>query len=477
MLKERARTVAYWVWITDIALTVGAFLLAWWVRSFFGPKLLPTVFPTELFPLSRYLGLLALVIPIWTVLLLTREAYTSRRLVSLSAEALYVLEVVALGTLSLAAAGWLLRLEFLSRPFLLIFGILNLLFLVAEKLALRLAARHVRRRGYNFRTLLLVGINQRSREVARIIDEHPHWGLKVLGFVAPNGHHPSGDVGGHPVLGTADALPEILQDQVVDEVFFILSRRQLEEFEDAILLCSEIGIRARVALFFPHLKARVLLEELEGIPLLTFTTTPANPFPLFVKQLADRCVSALGLIVLSPVLAAIGIAVFLTSKGPMLFSQERCGLNGRRFRLFKFRTMVHDAEARQNEVAHLNEVEGHAFKVHHDPRVTRLGRLLRRFSLDELPQLVNVLRGDMSLVGPRPPIPDEVANYERWQRRRLSMKPGMTGLWQVSGRADLEDFDHWIRLDLAYIDQWSLWLDVKILARTFPAVLSGRGAA
>ncbi len=476
MLKERARTVAYWVWMADILLTAAAFLLAWFLRSNLAPKLLPGLFPTELYPLSRYLGLLALIVPIWTVLLLTREAYTSRRLVSMAAETWHVFQVVALGTLSLAAAGWLLRLDFFSRPFLALFAGLNLLFLLAEKLALRLTARYVRRRGFNFRTLLIVGLNVRSAEVASIIEKHPHWGLKILGFVAPNGEYPA-EYAGLPVLGAGEDLERILQDEVVDEVFFVLSRRQLDEFEDAILLCSELGIRSRVALFFPHLKARVLLEELEGIPLLTFTTVPASPFPLFLKRLGDLVVSFAGLVALSPLLALIAVVVKLTSRGPVLFVQERCGLNGRRFRLFKFRTMVLDAESRRAEVDHLNQVNGHAFKAPDDPRITGVGRLLRRFSLDELPQLFNILKGDMSLVGPRPPIPDEVSRYQRWQRRRLSMKPGLTGLWQVSGRADLEDFDRWIRLDLSYIDQWSPWLDFKILLKTIPAVLSGRGAA
>lgn len=476
MLKERAKTVAYWVWLTDVVLTVAAFLLAWVVRSHLAPQLFPGIFPTELYPLSRYLGLLALVVPIWTILLLTQEAYTSRRMVSLSAEAWHVLQVVALGVLSLAAAGWLLRLDFLSRPFLGLFAGLNLLFLLAEKLALRTLAQQVRRRGFNFRTLLIVGLNSRSAEVARIINSHPHWGLKMIGFVAPNGEIPE-KFADFEVLGGADDLPRILQEEVVDEVFFILSRRRLDEFEDAVLLCSELGIRARVALFFPHLKARVLLEELEGIPLLTFTTTPASPFPLFLKRLADVVVSFTGLIVLSPLFLLLGMANKVTSRGPVFFVQERCGLNGRRFKLFKFRTMVQDAEARRDEVAHLNQVDGHAFKARNDPRITRIGRLLRRFSLDELPQLVNIFLGHMSLVGPRPPIPDEVMHYSRWQRRRLSMKPGLTGLWQVSGRAAIDDFDHWTRLDLKYIDQWSLWSDLKIILKTIPAVLFGRGAS
>jgi exopolysaccharide biosynthesis polyprenyl glycosylphosphotransferase len=476
VLKERARVIAYWVWTADLVLTTVAFLLAWWLRSHIAPQLAPLIFPTELYPLSRYLGLLPLVLAIWTLLLVTLEAYTSRRTVALASEVWQVIKVVVAGTLILAAAGWLLRLDFVSRPFLVLFATLDLLFLVAAKVMLRLTARRVRRRGYNYRTLLIVGINPRAEEVASIIADHPHWGLKLIGFVAPNGEH-SEEVAGSPVLGNADDLPGILQNQVVDEVIFVLSRRQLEEFEDSFLLCSELGIRARVALYFPHMKARVVLEELEGIPLLTFTNTPGAPFPIFLKLLMDSTVSIIGIVLTAPLMMIIAIAVKLGSRGPVLYSQTRCGLNGRHFKLLKFRTMHEGADQRLDEVAHLNEVEGPAFKARRDPRVTVVGRVLRRLSLDELPQLYNVFRGDMSLVGPRPPIPEEVERYQRWQRRRLSMRPGITGLWQVSGRAGLDDFNRWIALDLAYIDQWSLWLDLKILLRTIPAVLSTRGAS
>jgi exopolysaccharide biosynthesis polyprenyl glycosylphosphotransferase len=476
VLKERAKVVAYWVWTADLVLTTAAFLLAWWLRSHVAPQIAPSLFPTELYPLSRYLGLLPLVLAIWTLLLVTREAYTSRRTVSLASEIWQVVQVVGAGTLVLAAAGWLLRLDFVSRPFLILFVSLDLVFLIGEKLVLRLAARRVRKRGYNYRTLLIVGINPRAEEVARIVAEHPHWGLQLVGFVAPNGEH-SDEVADLPVLGGADDLPQILQEEVVDEVIFVLSRRQLEEFEESFLLCSELGIRARVALYFPHMKSRVVLEELEGIPLLTFTNTPGAPFPMFLKRLQDLAASTLGIVLTAPLVPIIAAAIKLGSPGPVFYSQTRCGLNGRRFKLRKFRTMYEGSDSRLDEVAHLNEVDGPAFKARHDPRITPVGRVLRRMSLDELPQLYNVFKGDMSLVGPRPPLPEEVERYERWQRRRLSMKPGITGLWQVSGRANLDDFNRWIALDLAYIDQWSPWLDLKILLKTIPAVLSTRGAA
>jgi exopolysaccharide biosynthesis polyprenyl glycosylphosphotransferase len=238
-----------------------------------------------------------------------------------------------------------------------------------------------------------------------------------------------------------------------------------------------MGVKTRLALdFFPHVLARVQLEELDGTPLLTFSTTPDDSAAMMAKRTVDVLLSVLlGAVAIVPVTLA-ALLIKITSRGPALFRQTRVGLNGRPFTLVKLRTMVADAEQRLAEVAHLNELEGPVFKSGKDPRLTRFGRLIRRFSMDEIPQLWNVLRGEMSLVGPRPPLPEEVARYERWQRRRLSMKPGVTGLWQVSGRNEIARFDEWMNLDLAYIDNWSLSLDAKILLRTIPAVLSGRGA-
>jgi len=228
--------------------------------------------------------------------------------------------------------------------------------------------------------------------------------------------------------------------------------------------------------FFSNRVARIEIEELEGIPFLTFTTTPSNETQLALKRLLDVAISMMLLALTLPALVIAALGIKLSSPGSVLFKQERIGLNGRSFLLYKFRTMIEDAHERRGEVSHLNEMSGPVFKLKDDPRVTTIGRILRRFSLDELPQLWNVLKGDMSIVGPRPPIPEEVASYHRWHRRRLSMKPGLTCLWQISGRNNI-DFDRWMQLDLQYIDNWSPALDLKILLRTIPAVLLGRGAS
>jgi exopolysaccharide biosynthesis polyprenyl glycosylphosphotransferase len=243
------------------------------------------------------------------------------------------------------------------------------------------------------------------------------------------------------------------------------------------LALQEQGVRVRFALNqLSEQGRRVELEEMDGIPILSVLPGPAGHFQLLAKRAIDVAVSAFVLLLALPVLLAIALAVKVTSGGAVLFRQTRSGLNGRVFTLLKFRTMVEDAEARRAELLHLNEMNGPVFKLRRDPRVTALGRFLRRFSLDELPQFWNVFKGDMSLVGPRPPIPEEVARYARWQRRRLSMKPGLTCLWQISGRNDV-DFDRWMELDLEYINSWSPSLDFKILLKTIPVVLSGKGAS
>jgi exopolysaccharide biosynthesis polyprenyl glycosylphosphotransferase len=221
--------------------------------------------------------------------------------------------------------------------------------------------------------------------------------------------------------------------------------------------------------------SRAELSDYEGWSALSFRSTPNHGEALVAKRVMDVLGAALALLLSTPVLAIVAVAIKLEDRGPVFFGQERSGLYGRTFRMWKFRSMSVDAEAQKGALAGHNEMDGPVFKMRADPRVTRVGRFLRRTSLDEFPQFWNVLRGDMSLVGPRPPLPDEVARYARWQMRRLSMKPGITCIWQVSGRNDV-DFDTWMRLDLQYIDAWSLFLDVKLLARTVPAVLRGSGA-
>jgi exopolysaccharide biosynthesis polyprenyl glycosylphosphotransferase len=276
-------------------------------------------------------------------------------------------------------------------------------------------------------------------------------------------------------LGAIDDLPRVLHEHVIDEVALCLTSQDWSEAEEIVRLCETEGKIVRMPVPMPSLAiARTNVEDLEGVPVVSFLTGPGPRLALGLKQLFDFTVAALAILLLLPLLVGISVAILIADGRPLFFRQERVGLHGRRFKVLKFRTMVPNAEAHLAELREMNEVRGHAFKLSRDPRITRIGSFLRRSSLDELPQLWNVLRGDMSLVGPRPPLPSEVALYDGWQRRRLSMKPGITGLWQVEGRREPE-FDQWVRKDLEYIDEWSPWLDVKILLRTIPAVLRAEG--
>ena len=476
MLKQKAHAIALGVLVADLALTAASLPLTWMFRHGLLTATFPTVFPLPLFPLDQYILLLFAILPIWGLLLSAAGFYRSHRTLPLGEEIWAAAKVSFGGTAILVLLIYGMRLEFVSRWFLVLFGTVNFVFLATEKVALRLLSRWVRARGFNFRTALIVGTGPKATQFADFLEAHSHWGFRVLGYL-------DDDNGGEirlqnrwPCLGRITEMESILAREVVDEVIFVIEKGKLGEYEGALLVAERHGVRAHVSLdIFPHVLARPVLEELDGIPLLTFTTTPSNPGQLAAKRAVDLALATLLFLVTLPVQLLAAAAIVLTSGTPVFFRQERCGLNGRHFTLLKFRTMKRDASERLSEISHLNEMTGPVFKASRDPRSTPVGRILRRLSIDELPQLWNVIVGDMSLVGPRPPLPEEVSHYEPWQRRRLSMKPGLTCLWQVSGRNEV-DFDRWMAMDLKYIDTWSTMLDLKILLKTVPAVLSGRGA-
>jgi exopolysaccharide biosynthesis polyprenyl glycosylphosphotransferase len=279
------------------------------------------------------------------------------------------------------------------------------------------------------------------------------------------------------VIGHADKISSVLAESVVDEVIIAVPRRMLDDLQSIIDVCQEEGVQLRfMADFYDFEVARIGLDMLGKVPLLSFEPVARDERALLIKRFVDLVLVLLAMPVLLPVFAIVAVAIKLDSRGPAFFVQDRVGLHKRRFRMYKFRSMVVDAEARMAEVEHLNEAEGPNFKVANDPRMTRVGRILRKTSIDELPQLINVLRGDMSLVGPRPMSLRDVSLFDKGvQRKRFSVRPGITCLWQISGRSDLS-FDDWLQLDLQYIDEWSLGLDFRILLMTIPTVLKGSGA-
>jgi exopolysaccharide biosynthesis polyprenyl glycosylphosphotransferase len=360
-----------------------------------------------------------------------------------------------------------------SRLFLALLFIAEPTVTLAGRLAFRAGFEALRRRGHNARFMVIAGTGQLAQDFADDLERHVGLGITVVGHLrAPGEAEP---VVTRPVLGMIDDIEQILHSQVVDELGVCLPETASRWLEPIIGVAAGEGKTVRVAVDPVDERIPGAVEEtFDRFLVRSIVNDGHREVGLIFKRLMDIGGAAVGLVVLSPLYLLTGLAMRLADDGPVIFGQTRIGLHGRPFTMYKFRSMVPDAEDRLHEVHHLNERNGAAFKASDDPRITPLGRLLRRSSIDELPQLWNVLTGTMSLVGPRPPLPNEVDQYDVWHRRRLSMKPGITGLWQVEGRND-PDFDRWVEQDLDYIDGWSLWLDLKILARTVPAMLANTG--
>ena len=389
------------------------------------------------------------------------------------------LRQVALSMLALMALLYLLNLETpISRPFTALLAAYLACGLIVYRAAAGGFRGELRKALGAEASFFVVGDGEKALEMARELEAAEPYGARLSGIVdCGRGLGASQQLVKQYPVYPLDALPRLLNEQVVDEVVFAVSGKQVSELEGMFVLCDEHGVKTRlVADFFPHVHSRMYFDRFGTKPLLTFSTSPSDELLLLAKRIFDIVLSAASLVFLAIPMAALACAIKLTSKGPAIFEQTRCGLNGRAFKFYKFRSMVENAEALRAGIEHLNEKDGPAFKIADDPRLTVLGRFLRRYSIDEWPQFWNVLRGDMSFVGPRPAVPSEVERYEVWQRRRLRMRPGLTCLWAVRGRDKL-DFATWMRMDLEYIDNWSLSLDMKILLQSIPRVLGGRGAS
>jgi len=471
MLKEKARLFRRIYIILDLFVTAISLLIALLVRLSFDLS------DDHFEIIKKVLPLLYFALPLWYLLLRFNGMYESHRTNTTWKVCWISTKSVGEGITLIVLAAYLLRTAPISRSVLFLFGVVNILLLVLEKTLLRELLHVLREKGYNFRRVLIVGSGVRALSVARKILSHKEWGLQIYGFLSPDPSDLGSAVEGNRVLGNLEDLQKIISTSPIDEVHFALPLLNLDAIAQMLEICEEQGILARVMmdLYSPAI-SKLHLEDFHGTPMLTFTATSMESWQMLVKEVLDRVAAFFLLSLLWPLFLIMALLIRMDSSGPVFFVQERIGLYKRRFRMYKFRTMVEHAEDLLCELVDRNELSGPVFKIRHDPRCTRVGRFLRITSLDELPQLINVLKGEMSFVGPRPPLPAEIERYKPWQYRRLSMKPGISGLWQVSGRNGLE-FDRWMELDLHYIDNWSLKLDFKILLKTVPAVLLGRGAS
>ena len=406
--------------------------------------------------------------------------YHSRRFSRRLTETFDVIKATSFGTLIVLIGAVLFRVQMLTPIFLLLFWGVSSTITIACRLFIRYLLEQIRLRGRNLRYMLIVGTNSRAVKFAKETESKKELGCRIIGFVDKRWHGiDEVNKNGYRLVADFQGLPSFLRDNVVDEIVMALPLSSLYQQASQIIdICEEQGIVVRyLSDIFNHKLSIKDPAHFEEEPLISHSEGTLYSEQIFIKRLLDATLCSVLLLLFLPLFLLVTFLIKVTSSGPAFFIQERVGLNKRRFRLYKFRTMVQDAEQRQSELEDLNEVSGPVFKIKNDPRITWIGNLLRKSSIDELPQLINILKGEMSVVGPRPLPERDYNGFDTdWHRRRFSVMPGITCLWQVNGRSDIP-FEKWMELDMQYIDNWSLWLDLKILAKTVPAVLKLSGSA
>lgn len=479
MLKEKSKIVVQAHKFLDIFITALAFIGAYFIKK----CLLPEPFQ-GLTQTPNYYIILLMIIIIWYICFDFFGFYTSYRKQTLGKILWNMIKAVSIGMLIMFFCMFILKMEDVSRIMMGMFYVLNVALLAICKTSAYKMLTYYRQKGYNFRNILIIGSRERAKDVIGAMGEHLGSGHKIIGCLETDesqvGKEVRNDI---KVIGTVEHLEKIILKTTVDELIFAMPLQKIPNSKEYIAFAEQMGISVRIIpdwqiyelMYTPGI-ASIQFENFMGLPTMALTTTPPNQGELFIKSIIDYFFAIIVVILLFPLFLIILIALKISSKGPVLFKQERCGLNGRRFMIYKFRTMVTDAEALRQEVEALNESDGPAFKIKNDPRIIPyIGTFLRKTSMDELPQILNVLKGEMSMIGPRPPLPDEVEKYEIWQRRRLSMKPGLTCLWQITSERNVVSFNKWMEMDLEYIDNWSLWLDFKIFLGTAKVMLVGSG--
>jgi exopolysaccharide biosynthesis polyprenyl glycosylphosphotransferase len=460
--------------ISDAILINVAFAIAYWLR--YDLQWLRAVDPAFLVPFSVFIPF-ALILTALLLLIYRRAGlYRLRQGTSWFDEVYAIITGTTTAIVIMAVLVFILRSIFYSRLIFFYAGAFIVLLLSLSRLIKNLWQQHMRRRGISVARAIIVGAGEVGRTVMRTIVAHPHLGYEIVGFVDDDPVKGTTDIGRFKGLGSLDNLPLLVQDEAVDEVIITLPWQYHRKIMAIMAQCERENVRARIVPdLFQMTLSRMAITEMAGIPMIGVKNVRISAVALLLKRVVDVAFATCVLVFAAPLMGLVALVIKLDSPGPTLFRQERVGKGGKPFTLYKFRSMGVGAEDQKELLRNLNEADGPLFKIKEDPRVTRLGRWLRRLSLDELPQFYNVLRGDMSLIGPRPPLPEEVAQYQPWHMRRLEIAPGITGLWQVSGRSELP-FDEMALLDIYYIEQWTPALDVKILLRTIPTVLFGDGA-
>jgi len=465
MIKEREPILERLSIAFQVILTFACF----WGSLFITDTFLKSVTPN----LSQYKILSFITVLLWLFLL---EYANLGRIGRMKMNSITITEyftVVVIGSLLLFVSVVVFDFNTISRLVIGVFAILNFIVLCSFKFMLSFTMKYFRRKGMNTRQILIIADADSEYFIDHLI-QTKDWGYRINAIMTNDKQIINKYSNDYQVIPYESNLSKIIDESTIDEVFYCKSTLDQKEIQEFIYSCAEVGVVFRMqSLLLNYVKMQSSMSFLNQMPFLTFRNIPDNYLALKFKVLIDYSISVFVLVVLSPIMLIIALLIKLDG-GPVLFRQIRTGLNGRQFYCYKFRTMVDNAESLQHFLSDQNELEGPVFKIKNDPRITKIGRFLRKTSLDELPQFINVLKGEMAVVGPRPPIPSEVKKYKRWQQRRLSMKPGITCIWQVSGRNNIP-FEQWMKMDMQYIDTWSLKLDFIILLKTIKVVLKGDG--
>lgn len=466
MLKEHARVFAGILLISDFVVVVLSFIIAYYLANNF----------TMLHNWTEYISVLASTVIFWLTTLYYVGIYDSFRLKKPSNIVFSIFRSAFFGFIVTATILYVTNFDFVSRMFMATVFFTTAVMLSISRILILKFFHILRSSGKNYRRLLVIGTGESARKFLKILERHDEWGYQVIGLIETGAQETAELDSKYSIIGNYKDIPSLLKNQVIDEVVIAVNSEELSNLHAIMQQFETQGIVIHIAVDFFHLQlTKAVPTELDNFPLLTFRPTPTSLGALTFKRVLDVLLSLTGIILCAPLFVLVAIGIKSSSKGAILFKQKRMGMNGRIFTLYKFRTMEAMAEEKLSQLLQHNEMSGPIFKMQNDPRITTFGKFLRKYSIDELPQLWNVFVGDMSLVGPRPPIPGEVDQYNAWHRRRLSMRPGLTCLWQVSGRNKISSFDDWVKMDLQYIDNWSLWQDFKILARTIPAIVSASG--
>ncbi len=477
IIQQRMRTFRFTDRIIDLILLFISLHIAVVIRAFYQSKIWygSDVQSISMIPLI-------IVLSIWLVLIQIFEHDMVYRIISIWHIIRNMLLITFIAVTITIAMNYLLKIELFNRSTITLFGIISFLFLLLKRGWMKYFLSYIRHEGFDPKNILIVGSQKRAERLIHEFTAHQEYGIRIQGILDPDSKRIGKPVGGMVITGDMSQFRQLIHAREIDEVFFALGLDMIPNNEDIFTYLDTIGVSYHIMLnegvhnyVEKCLNIVPITTNYYGISMLSFQAVSANHIKLFIKKYIEKTFALVLLFLSLPLLLLSGILIKCTSSGTIFFKQVRVGLHGRKFNQYKLRSMVNGADNIQDQYLHLNEQSGPVFKIKDDPRLTMVGKFIRKFSIDELPQLINILMGSMALIGPRPPLPREVKDYDNIHLRRLSMKPGITGLWQVSGRNNIKDFDEWVGLDLQYIDNWSFSLDFKIALKTVHTVLSGTG--